>query len=63
MRDYCTQSSFIETEIPEVPNEEVIWNPITPDHKEYLVLNNTSKMELSEDYQTKMEFWKQLFPC
>ena len=58
MRDYCTQSSFIKTEIPEVPNEEVIWNP---DHKEYLVLKNTSKMELSQDYQTKMEFWKQLF--
>ena len=58
-----TWSSFIKTGVPEVPNEGVIWNPVTPDHKEYLVLNNTSKMELSEDYQIKMEFWKQLFPC
>ena len=58
-----TWSSFIKTGIPEVPDDGVIWTPATPENKEYLVLNNTSKMELSVDYQTKMEFWKQLFPC
>jgi len=54
-------SNFIKTGVPLVPG--VDWTPLTPGNREYLVLNVTSKMERSLDYQAKMEFWKQLFPC
>ena len=54
-------SNFIKTGVPLVPG--VDWTPLTPEKREYLVLNVTSRMERSLDYQAKMEFWKQLFPC
>ena len=54
-------SSFIKTGVPEVAG--VDWAPISPDNKEYLLLDNDSRMERSQDYQAKMDFWKQLFPC
>ena len=54
-------SNFIKTGVPLVPG--VDWTPLTPENREYLVLNITSRMERSLDYQAKMEFWKQLFPC
>lgn len=54
-------SNFIKTGVPLVPG--VDWTPLTPENREYLVLDVTSRMERSQDYETKMEFWKQLFPC
>jgi carboxylesterase type B len=54
-------SNFIKTGVPLVPG--VDWTPLTPEKREYLVLNVTSRMERSLDYQARMEFWKQLFPC
>ena len=55
-------SSFIKTGTPQGP-ENVLWTPISDEKSEYLVLNLTSRMERSSDYQTKMEFWNELFPC
>ena len=54
-------SSFIKTGVPEVTG--VNWAPISPDNNEYLLLDNDSRVERSQDYQAKMDFWKQLFPC
>ena len=52
----------IKTGTPQGP-ENVLWTPISDEKSEYLVLNLTSRMERSSDYQTKMEFWNELFPC
>jgi len=54
-------SSFIKTGVPQMAG--VNWTPSSPDKREYLMLNITSRMERSQDYQAKMQFWKQLFPC
>ena len=56
-----TWSSFIKSGVPDVPG--VTWNQVTPESREYLVLDISSRMERSEDYDTKMKFWKELFPC
>ena len=54
-------STFFKTLIPEVTG--VDWAPISLDNKEYLLMDNDSRMERSQDYQAKIDFWKQLFPC
>ena len=54
-------SNFIKSGVPQVPGVE--WTPLTPENREYMVLSTTPTMERSQDYETKMNFWKQLFPC
>ena len=54
-------SNFIKTGKPLVPG--VDWTPLSQEHQEYLVLDVNPRMERSQDYESKMDFWKQLFPC
>ena len=54
-------SNFIKTGEPLVPG--VDWTPLSPENQEYLVLDVNPRMERSQDYQSKMDFWNQLFPC
>jgi len=54
-------SSFIKTGVPHV--KEVNWTPASPADREYLVLDTNSRMDRSQDYQAKMDFWNELFPC
>jgi len=54
-------SSFIKTGVPDM--EGVNWVPVTSNNRDYLVLDINSTMGRSQDYQAKMTFWKDLFPC
>lgn len=54
-------SSFIHTGVPQVGG--VNWTSVSPDNRDYLLLNISSRMDRSQDYQAKMDFWKELFPC
>jgi len=49
-------SNFIKTGEPLVPGVE--WTPLGQENKEYLILDITPRMERSQDYETKMDFWK-----
>jgi len=54
-------SSFIKTGVPKVAN--VNWTAVSADSRDYLVLDTMPWMDRSQDYQEKMNFWKELFPC
>jgi len=54
-------SSFIKTGVPDMG--EVDWVPATTTSREYMVLDINYTMSRSQDYQEKMDFWKELFPC
>ena len=54
-------SSFIKTGVPQ--SDDFVWDSVSSERREYLRLNNTSRMERSDDYDAKMKFWKELFPC
>jgi len=54
-------SSFIKTGVPQT--DDLVWDTVSSEKREYLRLNNTSTMERSSDYDAKMKFWKELFPC
>ena len=54
-------STFIKSGVPEV--DGVDWSPISVANNQYLLLDNSPKMERSQDYEDKMTFWRHLFPC
>ena len=54
-------SSFIKNGTPQA--DGISWEKATASSQKYLVLNNTSYMDYSEQYRQRMEFWQELFPC
>ena len=44
-------------------SSEVEWRPVTGEEQQYLVLDTEPFMTRGQDYQDKMAFWQQLFPC
>merc|ERR1712080_149472 len=53
-------SNFIKFGDPTVPGMEVTWSPQTTEDRRYLVIDSDLRMDLSEDYQDRMSFWKTL---
>ena len=44
--------------------EGAVWSPRSEEGGEqYLLLDNQPRMERSQDYEQKMNFWTELFPC
>lgn len=39
------------------------WTAVTETDRKYLVLDNDPMMTRTEEHQTKMDFWQQIFPC
>jgi len=54
-------TSFIKSGVPKIDGIE--WEKASPTSHRYLVLNDTSYMDYSEQYTERMEFWQSLFPC
>ena len=54
-------ASFIKTGVPSA--DGLTWESASSDAHQYLVLNNTSYMDYSEEYKERMSFWRSIFPC
>ena len=55
-------SNFIKFGDPTPPGGDFVWDPVTKEKREYLVLDEVLKMEMSQEYTERMQFWRQIMP-
>ena len=53
-------SNFVKFGDPTPTGEEFTWEPITTQQREYLVLDEVLRMERSQEYIERMQFWRQI---
>ena len=54
-------TNFIKTGVPQ--SDGISWEKASSSSHRYLVLNNTSYMDYSDQYNERMGFWREIFPC
>ena len=55
-------ADFVKFGDPTPPGGEFTWDPVTKDKREYLVLDKVLRMERSQEYTERMQFWRQILP-
>jgi len=55
-------SNFIKFGDPTPPGGDFSWDPVTKEKREYLVLDEVLRMERSQEYTERMQFWRQIMP-